>query len=155
MPLHIIIAERVYQKISDKKLLSDRLMDRLNDLIHIIRDEIKNTPFKLKYNFIDFEECLSKPMQDCVVKLDLSLIPAYKNKDEYILWLASFIEKITTGGKPTLPPIRNFIPLGFKFYDNSGVIITCEPNSEIENLITNYFKSKDFKRIIKNKKHYL
>ena len=67
----------------------------------MIRKEIKGTKFKLKYNFIDFDEYLTKPLDECAVKIDISFMPSYKNKDEYILWLAGFIERMTTGGNPS------------------------------------------------------
>ena len=52
------------------------------DLVH---PQISGNKFyKLKYNFIDFEECLSKPLNECSIKLDMSLMPKYKNKGEYI-----------------------------------------------------------------------
>ncbi len=40
-------------------------------------------------------------------------MPKYKNKGEYIMWLASFIEKITIGGQPKLPPLSSIIAADF------------------------------------------
>ncbi len=40
-------------------------------------------------------------------------MPKYKNKGEYIMWLASFIERITTGGQPKLPPLSSIVPADF------------------------------------------
>ncbi len=41
-------------------------------------------------------------------------MPKFKNEDEFILWLAGFIERMTIGGKEKLPPISNYIQKGFK-----------------------------------------
>ncbi|MFG4615282.1 hypothetical protein ACF0AY_16225, partial [Acinetobacter baumannii] len=88
MPQYLMIAEKVYKKIKEDDLFSNTPTEHLNNLIGVIRKEIKGTKFKLKYNFIDFDECLTKPLDECAVKIDISLMPSHKNKDEYILWLA-------------------------------------------------------------------
>jgi hypothetical protein len=41
-------------------------------------------------------------------------MPKYKNKLEYIMWLASFIERITVGGRPKLPPLTSLIPAEYQ-----------------------------------------
>ncbi len=121
--------------------------------------EIKGTKFKLKYNFIDFDECLTKPLEDCAIKLDVSLMPNHKNKDEYILWLAGFIERITTGGEAKLPPISQFIPPDFKFSYEEPPKVSSSTSDDGEmstsddgEMIINYFKSDAFTKIIKEEK---
>ncbi|MCU4504620.1 hypothetical protein KTI78_15800 [Acinetobacter sp. WU_MDCI_Abxe161] len=151
MSLFLTLAEKIYRKLEIGKLFSKDPLEHLNCLMSMIRAEIKDTPCKLKYNFIDFEECLTKPSQQCVVKLDISLMPAYENKGEYILWLASFIERITVGGKPKFPPFSNFIfsnfkiPRGKKSLSNPQVYL-LDYNAQ---LIVSYFKSNDY---LKNNK---
>jgi hypothetical protein len=150
MPQFLIIAEKVYKKYEENKnLFSDDLIEQLNNLISIIRQEIKGTPYKLKYNFIDFEECLNKPYQEGMVKLDVSLMPSYKNKCEYIMWLASFIERITTGGQRKFPPLNVQTQ-----YTVSKDIGNEEPKAhkvDLGKMITNYFGSNDFKKILEKK----
>ncbi len=51
MPQYLIIAENVYKKIEDKNLFSESSAEHLNQLVGVIRNEIKGTKFKLKYNF--------------------------------------------------------------------------------------------------------
>ncbi|AQZ81853.1 hypothetical protein BUM88_09655 [Acinetobacter calcoaceticus] len=151
MPQYLIIAENVYEKIEDKNLFSESSAETLNHLVGVIRKEIKGTKFKLKYNFIDFDECLTKPLEDCAIKLDVSLMPNHKNKDEYILWLAGFIERITAGGEAKLPPISQFIPPDFKFsYEEPPKVST--PIGDDGEMIINYFKSDAFTKIIKEEK---
>ena len=65
MPQYLIIAENVYKKIEDKNLFSESSAEQLNQLVGVIRNEIKGTKFKLKYNLIDFEECLTRPLEEC------------------------------------------------------------------------------------------
>ncbi len=110
MTKFIAIAEKVYEELEKKDLFSESIIEQLNNLVSVIRKKIKGTPCKLKNNYIDFEECLSKPPDECQIKLDISLMPKYKNKFEYIMWLASFIERITEGGRPKLPPLASLIP---------------------------------------------
>lgn len=38
------------------------------------------------------------------------MIPSYNLREEYILWLAGFIQKITEGGPKPPPPIKEYIP---------------------------------------------
>lgn len=151
MPQYLIIAENVYKKIEDKNLFSESSAETLNHLVGVIRKEIKGTKFKLKYNFIDFDECLTKPLEDCAIKLDVSLMPNHKNKDEYILWLAGFIERITTGGETKLPPISQFIPPDFKFSYDEPPKVSSSTGDDGE-MIINYFKSDAFTKIIKEEK---
>ncbi|MDP7846675.1 hypothetical protein QWI81_16910 [Acinetobacter pittii] len=149
MPQYLIIAENVYKKIEDKNLFSESSAENLNQLVGVIRNEIKGTKFKLKYNFIDFEECLTKPLEECAIKLDMSLMPKYKNKDEYILWLAGFIERITDGGKAKFPPISQLVPQGFSMVNENIPVTTLPVKEENAEMIINYFKSDDY---IKNNK---
>ncbi|NUG13488.1 hypothetical protein HUN13_18145, partial [Acinetobacter seifertii] len=55
MPQYLMIAEKVYKRFKDQDLFSNIPTEQLNNLIAVIRKEIKDTKFKLKYNFIDFE----------------------------------------------------------------------------------------------------
>jgi len=148
MPKFLLIAEKVYKKFEEDKLFSDNLIEQLNNLVSIIRKEIKGTPCKLKYNFIDFEECLSKPLNECTIKIDMSLMPKYKNKGEYIMWLASFIERITIGGQSKLPPLSSIVPPDFSVKKDSELISENKKKVSEENvkLIENYFNSEEYKK---------
>ena len=107
MPKYLAVAEKVYKNIKNDLFTND-LTQNLNCLISQIRKAIKGTEFKLKFNYIDFDEQLTKPLSECKVKVDLSVMPKFENEGEYLLWLASFIERITDGGKPKFPPISQF-----------------------------------------------
>ncbi|MFW1920327.1 hypothetical protein ACG9Y9_20775, partial [Acinetobacter baumannii] len=89
----------VYKKIKNDNLFSDDVIENLNCLVGLIRNAIKGTEFKLKYNFINFEDCLTKPLEQSSVKIDFSLMPKFEHEGEFILWLAGFFERITDGGK--------------------------------------------------------
>ncbi|EHU1441327.1 hypothetical protein A1Z85_RS11015 [Acinetobacter baumannii] len=143
------IAEEVYAEFEEKNLFSENPIEQLNNLVSVIRTHLKGTSCKLKNNYIDFEECLSKAPDQCLIKLDISLMPKYKNKLEYIMWLASFIERITVGGRPKLPPLSSLLPNSNK--SGSDVKVDREEerrkSEESANLIKNYFNSEDFKKI--------
>jgi len=47
----------------------------------------------MRYNYINFEDLLMNS-KDLPFILDISILPKSKNKTEYMLWLASFIEKV-------------------------------------------------------------
>ncbi|RTQ74420.1 hypothetical protein EJ062_13695 [Acinetobacter baumannii] len=150
MPQYLMIAEKVYKKIKEDDLFSDTPTEHLNNLIGVIRKEIKGTKFKLKYNFIDFDEYLTKPLDECAVKIDISLMPSHKNKGEYILWLAGFIEKITEGGPKPPPPIKKFIPEYMSLKYELDFLPLNEEKIQTEGKeITDYFNSKLYKATFK------
>ncbi|MFW6577434.1 hypothetical protein [Acinetobacter baumannii] len=149
MPRYLAIADTVYKKIKNEKLFTEDMIENLNCLISLIRQAIKGTEFKLKHDYINFEECLTKPLADCTVKLDLSLMPNFKNEDEFVLWLAGFIEKITIGGKPKFPPISQMIPKDFVFTKETFPVTPTPKKEENAEMIINYFKSEDYLKKIK------
>lgn len=144
MPKYLAVAEKVYKNIKKDGLFTDDITQNLNCLISQIRKAIKGTEFKLKFNYIDFEENLTKPLSECKVKIDLSVMPKFTNEGEYLLWLAGLIERITEGGKPKLPPISHFLPSGFKMSKDSFPVTVAPPKEEHADMIINYFKSEDF-----------
>lgn len=95
MKKYFDVAESVYENINLKNQSSKNLIDCLNGLLVEIKKEAAINDLKLKYSAIDFESCLNRPMKERIIKIDLSLLPSFDNKYEYILWLASFIKSIS------------------------------------------------------------
>ncbi|MDE4040727.1 hypothetical protein [Acinetobacter pittii] len=150
MPQYLIFAENIYQKVKDEEVFSDDCIENMNTLMKYIRSEIEGTEFKLKYNFIDFIEQFSTPLEECKVKIDVSLIPPHILKDEYILWLAGFIEKITEGGPKPPPPIKKFIPEFMNLKSELDFLPLSEEKVQNEGKeITDYFNSKLYKSTFK------
>ncbi|MDH2592505.1 hypothetical protein [Acinetobacter nosocomialis] len=150
MPQYLAIAESVYRKVKEVKLFSDDTIENLNNLMIFIRKEITGSVFKLKYNYIDFEEALTKPLSECKVKIDVSLIPHHSMEDEYILWLAGFVEKITEGGPKAPPPIKKYIPEFISL--ESELDFLTVPKEKVLNKgeeITDYFNSEAFTKTVK------
>ncbi|EKU38345.1 hypothetical protein ACINWC141_1605 [Acinetobacter sp. WC-141] len=116
-------------------------MEDLNNLMIELRHELKGTKLKLLYNYIDFAELLIKPLQESKIKLDLSIIPKSKNTQEFVLWLAGFIERITTGGQEKLPPIRAKVALPTYAYEETYPSSVTPVNNGEE--IIEYFKKKE------------
>lgn len=148
MTKFIAIAEKVYEEFEKKNLFSESTIEQLNNLVSAIRKELKGSSCKLKSNYFDFEACLNKPPDQCVVKLDISLMPKYKNKLEYIMWLASFIERITVGGRPKLPPLTSLVPAEYEARQEVKVDLEEEKrkSEESANMIRSYFDSDDYKK---------
>ncbi|MDE3322351.1 hypothetical protein [Acinetobacter nosocomialis] len=150
MPQYLAIAESVYRKVKEVELFSDDTIENLNNLMIFIRKEITGSVFKLKYNYIDFEEALTKPLSECKVKIDVSLIPHHSMEDEYILWLAGFVEKITEGGPKAPPPIKKYIPEFISL--ESELDFLTVPKEKVLNKgeeITDYFNSEAFTKTVK------
>lgn len=138
MPQYLKLAEKIYQNVKEKKGFVDDPMEDLNNLMIELRHEIKGTKLKLLYNYIDFAELLIKPLQESKIKLDLSIIPKSKNTQEFVLWLAGFIERITTGGQEKLPPIRDKVALPTYAYEETYHVKETPVNNGEE--IIEYFK---------------
>lgn len=150
MPQYLIFAENIYKKVKDEEVFSDDSIENMNTLMKYIRSEIEGTEFKLKYNFIDFVEQFSTPLEECKVKIDVSLIPPHNLKDEYILWLAGFIEKITEGGPKPPPPIKKFIPEFMSLKSELDFLPLSEEKVQNEGKeITDYFNSRLYKSTFK------
>lgn len=159
MPIHLKIAEKIYKELMSKKSFTDEPLDYLNLLIKYIRKEIKGTNLKLLYNFIEFHEEFKKPVSKEGGSIDVSLIPSYKQQDEFLLWFASFIEKVTTGGRKYLPPIVEDIPADFTISSDPEELLELADVKKVEeqtkskeyqilNEFKSYFESNEFKKII-------
>ncbi|MEI1741151.1 hypothetical protein V8P90_16800 [Acinetobacter baumannii] len=150
MPQYLMFAENIYNKIKDEELFSHDCIENMNTLMKYIRSEIEGTEFKLKYNFVDFMEQFSTPLDECKVKIDVSLIPPHNSEDEYILWLAGLIEKITEGGPKPPPPIKKFIPEFMSLKSELDFLPLNEEKVQNEGKeITDYFNSKLYKSTFK------
>lgn len=160
MPQYLRIAEKVYKHFEKSKKFNTSFQDCLNMIIKQLREELKDTDLKLLYNYIDFVDGFHCDPADGHMHIDISLVPNYKNKDEFILWLASFIEKNTEGGVKRIPPVFDEIPPEFSFENNIKTIFKenkkisfDESNKNIfdkkedvtANLIDSYFKSDEYK----------
>ena len=149
MPQYLRISENIYRKFKENDRFTDNKQDCLNLIIKQIRKELVDTDLKLIYNYIDFVDGFEEPVKDRRMTLDISLIPSYKHKDEFVLWLAGFIEKITEGGVKRLAPIHANIPPEFTFQSDPNVVLDIRNEHSGERIIS-YFRSDDFAEEIKN-----
>jgi hypothetical protein len=142
MPKYLAVAEKVYKNIKKDSLFTDDITQNLNCLISQIRKAIKGTEFKLKFNYIDFEENLTKPLSECKVQIDLSVMPKFVNEGEYLLWL----DLLSESQKVENQSYRQFrtLPPGFKMSKDAFPVTVAPPKEEHADMIINYFKSEDF-----------
>ncbi len=96
---YLDIAENVYENMYEKYQITDNPVTNLNRVMAEIRKEAEQNDLKLKYTKIDFEECLTKPLSEREIKVDLSLLPRFEYRDEFILWLTNFIRNISVQKK--------------------------------------------------------
>jgi hypothetical protein len=75
-------------------------------------------------------------------------MPRYKNKGEYIMRLASFIERITIGGQPKLPPLSSIVSPSFNIKKDAQSTSENKKKVSEENvkMIENYFNSDEYKK---------
>lgn len=105
MSNYLAFAENIYEQCLTKDYFNPDPLKYLNELLAEIRYELKETEIKLTYSYFD-ENFADRNF----LPIGFDLIPSYENKTEYLLWLASFIEKNSTGGKRSIPAIKNDIP---------------------------------------------
>lgn len=132
MPKFLKIAENICKEIECKSGFSNNILEDLNNIMIELRKEIKGTDIKLIVNYIDFNEIFTNSVKCHKLKIDLSILPDYKNKQEFILWLAGFIEKITVGGREKYPPLDYS-----RYIFDKGVFPKVDDTSDD---IINYFK---------------
>ena len=143
MPQYLRIAEKVYKNLKDENKFTQAPAEYINYLLKQIRKELKGTDMKLIYNFIEFNSGFKNQIIDGYLNIDVSLIPNYKYQDEFVLWLAGFIEKITVGGKKRIPPIVENIPPEFTVHGDLKQIGFMSNDKNAEQIIS-YFKHGDF-----------
>ncbi|ENV02745.1 MULTISPECIES: hypothetical protein [Acinetobacter] len=93
MPKYLLLAEKINKNIKYK--YSNNHFKNLNNLIIEIKKAIAGTELKFLYNFVNFDGAVVSFKNELPIRLDMSLIPRHKNEDEFILWLADFIDRIT------------------------------------------------------------
>ena len=93
MPKYLLLAEKINRNIKNK--YSNNYFNNLNNLIVEIKKAIAGTELKFLYNFVNFEGTVISVKNELPLRLDMSLIPRHKNEDDFVLWLADFIDRIT------------------------------------------------------------
>ncbi|MBE2173646.1 hypothetical protein IIQ44_17270 [Acinetobacter oleivorans] len=93
MPKYLLLAEKINKNIKYK--YSNNHFKNLNNLIIEIKKAIAGTELKFLYNFVNFEGAVVSFKNELPITLDKSLIPKHKSEDDFVLWLADFIDRIT------------------------------------------------------------
>ncbi|EEH69609.1 hypothetical protein HMPREF0023_0850 [Acinetobacter sp. ATCC 27244] len=146
MPQYLRIADNIYKRFEEENKFDTPLQDCLNLIVKQLREDLKDTNLKLIHNYIDFVEGFQDKPVKGQINVDVSLIPNHKNRDEFVLWLASFIEKITEGGVKRLPPLIEEIPPDFSFENDISELLKKHGNDTAK-MIESYFNSDDFQKI--------
>ncbi|WP_151714934.1 hypothetical protein [Acinetobacter sp. TUM15071] len=143
MESYLEVAEKLYSSLYSRKKLSSKSNNWLNLLIRELKKEIVGTNIQLKFNHIYFRQGFKNETEIKFLSLDISLIPNCENKYEFILWLAGFIEKITTGGRKAPPAIKLNIPSEYIYLKYlSKISKEWEGGSKAE--ILSGFNSREF-----------
>lgn len=140
MHQYLKIAEQIYDQVQSKYGFTDDHVVDLNNLMIELRSVVKDSNFKMLYNYINFEDLLMKS-KALSINLDVSILPKSKNKGEYILWLSGFVEKLIISTKKTESKLKNKVVIPSYYYDESGNIVDKSKNSGEE--IVSYFKHKE------------
>lgn len=140
MPQYLKLADKIFNQVKTSKGFTDDPIEDLNNLMIELRIAVKETDFKLLYNYIDFENLLMNS-KDSTIDIDISILPKSKNTDEYILWLAGFIEKVTVTDKKIVSSAKSKIIVPTYYYDDLGNIVNKAENNGEE--IVSYFKNKE------------
>ncbi|HCA5287673.1 TPA: hypothetical protein MW252_003818 [Acinetobacter nosocomialis] len=96
---YLNIAEKVHLRIDGAKTFKKDKVQYLNKLFEEIVTEAAEENLKLRYNMLDFNECLNLPLMERKIKIDIGILPNFDDKEELILWMVSFIERLSLGKK--------------------------------------------------------
>jgi len=140
MHQYLKIAEQIYDQVQAKYGFTEDHVEDLNNLMIELRFVVKDSNFKMLYNYINFEDLLMKS-KALSINLDVSILPKSKNKGEYILWLSGFVEKLIIPTKETEPKLKSKVVMPSYYYDDLGNIVSKSKNSGEE--IISYFKHKE------------
>ncbi|WP_416201959.1 hypothetical protein [Acinetobacter sp. NIPH 2100] len=110
-----------------------------------MREDIRDTNLKVMYHYIDFVDGFQEIPTKNHINIDVGLIPSYTNKEEFILWLAGFIEKNTEGGIKKIPPKFADIPPDINFGSDILKAMISFTKAKSSDDITAYFNSQDFR----------
>lgn len=94
MAQYILLAEKIINTLDEKKQLKDNVYDNLRPIVLELQREIHNSQLIIN------RELARKLISNSIITfqqglIDFSLTPQVSNKDEFTLWLAGFIQKIT------------------------------------------------------------
>lgn len=144
MPQYLKIAENIYSKIEVEGKFSTDPQELLNSIFRKLRKELIDTDLKLQCQFIEIEDSF----KDCIdrkINLDLSLIPHHRHKDEFVLWLASFIENVTEGGVKRKPRQLADLPSDINFEKEVRKLLSNFSKSRTTDDIAAYFNSQEYR----------
>lgn len=89
---YLEMADKIYEKLLQNVKPKYSTQDIFYTIIRELRKIIKGSSIKFKHS-TNISDIYSSDLKYALY--DLSLIPCLKKKDEFILWLATFIETIT------------------------------------------------------------
>lgn len=141
MSQYIVLAEKIFNNIKENLEMSNKPLKILTLIIRDIRAEAEKSSLKINTKVY---AAIDHPERNKIV--DLSLMPRIDNEDEFLLWLAGFIEKITIDDlKEKLPPLSTLIK---KFPKSSFDKIFLPNGEDAEREIKKYFDELKIKRLI-------
>lgn len=149
---YLLLAENIYKKISKESQMTMDTVEYINYLLKEIRKELRGTGVKLICNFVEDCTYFKNNNKNEYPSIDISLMPNCNNHDDYVLWLASFIEKNIKGNKVKIMPIVDYVPEDFtyhkiryeeNFFSNDKICkkIFKKNQEDFSNEIVNYFES--------------
>lgn len=94
MTQYIFLAETIIKSLEKKQQLEEDIFKNIGPIILELKRKLQNSHLILNIEITKkLTSELSNPFKCDLI--DLSLVPKISNRDEFILWLASLIQKIT------------------------------------------------------------
>ncbi|MGG2096162.1 hypothetical protein ABFY41_11390 [Acinetobacter haemolyticus] len=115
MKSYIGNAERIYKSLYNSSIKKLNKGEFINLLIVEISKEMLSNKKEVKIKSICFRQGFKNEPIGFWTDFDISLIPNYESKYEFILWLAGFIDKIFIGNKRIPPAILRDIPCEYTY----------------------------------------
>ncbi|WP_017401031.1 hypothetical protein [Acinetobacter radioresistens] len=125
MKEYIQIAETVYDRVHKRNGFQGDSYKDIDILLIEIKKEIKGSGIRFKYNFNDFDELCKEIDKKNGKRIDMSLMPSRRVRDEFVLWLAAMfatiIDKVSIEAARTPAPRPKL--------ENNGEAITAHLKS--------------------------
>lgn len=127
------IAEEIYCKVRDEQGFSSDYFEDLNNLIFQIKEALRDTKLKLKYEFKDLDDLIDQVSEGSGKRVDLSLMPDRNTNQEFILWFARVIDAITDVIEPMVPQTQgDSKPIKHEPIDNGEDLMVYLKYEEVE-----------------------
>lgn len=99
MEIYLKISENIYKVLCNNKAFNMPKYHIFLLIIKELKSQLEGSSISFKPKLVNIYEINNLDIDEHTVQYDLSLIPSLQHQEEFLLWLSTFIEKITFNEK--------------------------------------------------------